>query len=185
MERGRVLILFAHPAFDRSRVQRRLVEAVRDLPGVTLHDLYEVYPDFGIDVGREQRLLSAHDVIVFQHPLYWYSTPSLLKEWQDLVLEHGWAYGTGATALRGKRFLSVVTTGGREASYGRNGLNRFTIREFLVPIEQTAFLCGMDYVPPFVVYGTHAMTEDDAKRRGEDYRRLIEALRDGSLKPPS
>jgi len=84
-----VLILFAHPALEKSRVNRRLVAAVQGLEGVTFHDLYEAYPDFYIDVKHEQRLLEAHDIIAFQHPLYWYSTPSLLKEWQDLVLEHG------------------------------------------------------------------------------------------------
>jgi hypothetical protein len=34
-----VLVLLAHPAFRRSRVNRALAEAIRDLPGVTLHDL--------------------------------------------------------------------------------------------------------------------------------------------------
>ena len=81
-----ILILFGHPAYDRSRVQRRLAEAVSDLPGVTFHDLYELYPDFDVDVPREQELLSAHDAIVLQHPFFWYSTPALVKEWEDLVL---------------------------------------------------------------------------------------------------
>lgn len=38
---SRVLIVFAHPALQNSRVNRRLFEEVRSLPGVTLHDLYE------------------------------------------------------------------------------------------------------------------------------------------------
>ena len=68
---SRILVLFAHPALEKSRVNRRLVQAVRDLDGVTLHDLYEAYPDLDIDVAREQELLTLHDVIVFQHPFYW------------------------------------------------------------------------------------------------------------------
>jgi glutathione-regulated potassium-efflux system ancillary protein KefG len=79
----RVLILFAHPVLERSRVNRRLLEAVKDLDGVTIQDLYEAYPTLAIDVQREQDLLLAHDVIVFQHPFYWYSVPAILKEWQD------------------------------------------------------------------------------------------------------
>src|SRR5688572_33193483 len=98
----RVLILFAHPVLERSRVNRRLVEAVTGLDDVTVHDLYETYPTLSIDVRREQALLLEHDVVVAQHPFYWYSTPSVLKEWQDLVLEHGWAYGHGGTRLHGK-----------------------------------------------------------------------------------
>ncbi len=92
-----ILILFAHPALEKSRVNRHLVAGVRDLPGVTFHDLYEAYPDFNILVPHEQELLEAHDVVVLQHPFYWYSTPALVKEWEDLVLQHGWAYGTGGT----------------------------------------------------------------------------------------
>ena len=144
----RLLILFAHPAFEKSRVNRRLVEAVRSLSGVTFHDLYEQYPDFDIDVRHEQKLLVEHDVIVMQHPLYWYSTPALLKEWQDLVLEHGWAYGGGGTALRGKLLLTATTAGGSEEAYCRTGQNSRTLRELLAPIERTAALCGMTYLPP-------------------------------------
>jgi glutathione-regulated potassium-efflux system ancillary protein KefG len=176
-----VLILFAHPALEKSRVNRHLLTAVRDLEHVTVHDLYEAYPDFQIDVEREQALLTAHEVVVFHHPFYWYSTPPLLKQWQDLVLEHGWAYGSAGTALRGKTFLSVVTTGGREAAYQEGGYNRFTMRQLLAPIEQTARLCGMDFLPPFVVHGTHRITPDDVAAHARDYADVITALRDGTL----
>jgi len=178
---SRILILFAHPALDKSRVNRRLVDAVRGIEGVTFHDLYEEYPDFFVDVRREQALLDQHDVVVMQHPFYWYSTPALLKQWEDLVLEHGWAYGSGGTALAGKRLLSAITTGGRETAYQRGGYNRYAIRELLAPIEQTARLCGMDYLPPFVAYGTHGMAADDVQRHADDYLAVIVALRDGTL----
>jgi len=177
----RVLILFAHPALEKSRVNRPLAAAVRGLAGVTFHDLYEAYPDFDVDVRREQGLLTAHDLVVFQHPFYWYSTPALVKQWEDLVLEHGWAYGTGGTALRGKTWLSAVTTGGREAAYQHDGYNRFTIRELLAPLEQTARLCGMQFLPPFVVHGTHRLDQADIDRAAAEYRRAIEALRDDRL----
>jgi glutathione-regulated potassium-efflux system ancillary protein KefG len=175
---NRVLVLFAHPAQERSRVNRILVEGIRNLPGVTVHDLYEAYPELDIEVQREQELLLAHDVIVFQHPFFWYSTPAILKEWQDLVLEHGWAYGSTGNALHGKRMLNAVTTGGREVAYAREGHNHFTMRELLVPLEQTARLCGMRYLAPFVVHGTLGMTREQADRHASDWRRIIEALRD-------
>lgn len=178
---NRIFILFAHPALEKSRVNEVLVRAVRDLDGVTFHDLYEVYPEFDIDAKREQGLLGAHDVLVLHHPFFWYSTPAILKEWQDLVLEHGWAYGHAGTALRGKKVLSVVTTGGREVAYKQDGYNRFTMRELLAPIEQTAYLCGMDYLPPFVVHGTHGMELPEIETHARDYRRALEALRDGAL----
>ena len=176
-----VLVLFAHPALEKSRVNRRLAAAVADLPGVTLHDLYEAYPDFDVDVKREQDLLAAHDVLVVQHPFYWYSTPALVKQWEDLVLEHGWAYGTGGTALRGKRWLNAVTTGGREAAYATGGMNRFTMRQLLAPLDQTAQLCGMIFLPPFVVHGTHRLADQEIAAAAEEYRAVVEALRDDRL----
>lgn len=177
----RVLILFAHPALEKSRVNRRLAAGVQDLDGVTFHDLYEEYPDFAIDVPREQRLLVEHDIIVLQHPFFWYSTPAMLKEWQDLVLQHGWAYGSEGKKLEGKRALNVLTTGGRESAYQTDGYNQFTMRQFLVPLQQTFRLCGVEYLPPFVVHGTLKMPPEQMQLHVEDYRRLLEALRDDRL----
>ncbi len=175
-------MLFAHPVLERSRVNRRLLDAIKGLEGVTIHDLYEVYPTMAIDARVEQELLLQHDVIVFQHPFYWYSSPAILKEWQDLVLEHGWAYGDGGTKLRGKITLNAITTGGPEAAYRKGGYNRFTIRELLAPWDQTAYLCGMRFLAPFAVHAALRVTDDaDLAASRADYVRLIEALRDDRL----
>lgn len=149
---------------------------------MTIHDLYEMYPNFHIDVKFEQDLLLAHDIIVFHHPFYWYSSPAILKEWQDLVLEYGFAYGQGGIALHGKKFLTAITTGGGEQAYCRRGYNRFTVRELLAPFEQTAQLCGIEYLPPFIVYGTHKLREQhQIAKHAEDYRTAIVALRDDTI----
>jgi len=174
-----ILVLLAHPSLDRSEVNRPMADAVRGLEGVTLVDLYAEYPDFQIDIDREQAQLLAHDVIVFQHPLYWYSTPAILKEWQDLVLEHGFAYGSEGTALHGKVFFNALTAGGLEVAYCAQGYNHFTIRELLHPVEQTAALCGMIYLPPFALFGSRtAVEEGRVGRHIGDWVRLLEAVRD-------
>lgn len=180
-DRYSVLVLFAHPALEISRVNRRLLAAVEQAEGVTLHDLYEAYPDFDVVVEEEQQRLSASDIIVLQFPFYWYSTPALLKQWQDLVLEHGWAYGEHGTALQGKTLVCVMTTGGRAESYGREGYNRFTIREFLRPLEQTARLCGMRFLAPFVLQGTLNLPEESIEAHVGAYAELLRALHEGSL----
>lgn len=178
----RILVLFAHPAFQKSRINRPLAAAARQLPGVTFRDLYEEYPQYQIDVAREQSLLIEHDVIVFQHPFYWYSCPALLKEWLDLVLEHGFAYGAGGTRLENKLFMSALTTGGPEAAYSRDGYNRFTMRELLAPFEQTASLCGMIWLPPFVIHGSIRLTDPpEIAQHVADYTRILTALRDRTL----
>jgi glutathione-regulated potassium-efflux system ancillary protein KefG len=175
----RVLVLFAHPVLERSRVNRRLADAIRGLEGVTFRDLYELYPSFSIDVQAEQEQLVAHDVIVFQHPFYWYSCPAILKEWQDLVLEHGWAYGVGGSKLRDKITLNAITTGGPATAYRKGGYNRFTVRELLTPWDQTAYLCGMKFLAPFVVHGSlRVVGDDDLATHRTNYVKVIEALRD-------
>jgi glutathione-regulated potassium-efflux system ancillary protein KefG len=178
-----VLVLYCHPTPHRSKLNRAWIEAIRDLRGVTVHDLYESYPDFAIDVPREQALLVQHRVIVFQHPFYWYSTPALLKEWQDHVLTFGWAYGPGGTALRGKTLLSALTTGGPEAAYRPDGMHGTTVRALLAPIAQTARLCGMTYPPPFVVHAALRLEDQAIAASASAYRAVIEALVDGRFVP--
>lgn len=176
-----VLVLFAHPAQHKSRVNVRLADAIQDLPSITLHNLYSAYPRFDIDVEREQALLSQHDIIVWQHPFFWYSTPAILKEWQDLVLEHGWAYGRRGKALVGKKLMCALSTGASEEAYHPQGHNRFTIRQFLAPAEQTALLCGMQFLPPFVVHATHRLSSAQIDDHAACYRQTLLALRDGRL----
>jgi len=178
----RILILLAHPSLERSEVNQPMADAARGLDGVTLLDLYAEYPDGQIDIDREQQRLLAHDVIVFQHPLYWYSTPAILKHWQDLVLEHGFAYGTEGTALHGKRFFNTLTAGGAEAAYRAEGYNHFTIRELLHPLEQMASLCGMIYLSPFCLFGARtAVEEGRVAQHVNDWLRLLVALRDDRI----
>ena len=87
----------------KSRVNKYLIEHIEDIGDVTFHDLYQLYPELDIDVKAEQQLLEMHDFIIFHYPFFWYSAPAILKEWQDLVLEHGWAYGHEGKALKDKR----------------------------------------------------------------------------------
>jgi glutathione-regulated potassium-efflux system ancillary protein KefG len=171
-----VLIQFAHPALEKSRVNRLLIEAVSDLPFVTVNDLYEQYPDFDIDIDREQELLLKHEYILLHHPFYWYSAPAIIKQWEDLTLEHGWAYGREGNALVGKKLMNVISAGGRQEAYTELGYNQFTMRQFLAPFEQTASLCKMIYLPPFVVHGTHRITEEGIQTATQQYRTLVERL---------
>jgi putative NADPH-quinone reductase len=183
MKRARsIQVLYAHHSPRRSEVNAPLAAAAADIEGVTLKDLYAEYPDFHIDVDREQADLLAHDVLVFLHPLYWYSTPAILKEWQDLVLEHGFAYGTGGTALHGKLFFDALTAGGPESAYCAVGYNHFPIGELLRPLEQTASLCGMTWLPPFALFAARrAVEEGRLEKHVRDWVRVLEALRDDRL----
>ena len=181
----KILVLHAHPRLSSSVVQRAMLRAIEGLDDVTLVDLYAEYPDFAIDVAREQQRLLAHDVIVLQHPFYWYSAPSIIKEWQDLVLENGWAYGPGGTRLAGRFLMSAISTGGPEQVYHHDGRNRFTVAEFLAPFNQTAHLCSMAWLAPFVIHAGRRMAPAQLSTATEGYRDLIVGLRDATIDPLS
>lgn len=177
-----ILVLYAHPRTERSQANRRLKRVAEGVDGVTVVDLYAEYPTYEIDVDREQDRLSRHDAIVFQHPVYWYSAPALLKEWIDLVLEWRWAYGPDGIALQGKLWLNAVTAGGSQAAYGPEGRNRLDLRALFSPFEQTAMLCGMSYLPPFALFDANDRRERavlDAHAAG--YAKLLRDLREHTI----
>jgi len=177
----RILILFAHPALEKSRVNRLLIEGMDNMEGITFHDLYEAYPELDIDVREEQKLLEDHDIIIFHHPFYWYSTPAIIKEYLDLVLEHGWAYGSEGNALKGKWLMNLTTTGGQEKAYCEIGSNRFTVRQLLAPMEQTACLCKMTYLPPFVIHGTFGISKEDVLKQKKELLSLFDTFINAEL----
>jgi len=177
----KILIIFAHPALQKSRIHRRLTDSLKNLHGITVNNLYENYPDFYIDIIREQQLLIEHDIIVWQHPFYWYSSPAILKEWFDLVLQNGFAYGVKGRSLEGKQVLSVISAGGAKELYSKKGSNQYTINEFLVPFKQSANLCRMEYLPPFVIFTSQNLKSEDIEFYSTRYKKLLLALRDEQL----
>ncbi|MBL8328093.1 MAG: NAD(P)H-dependent oxidoreductase [Rubrivivax sp.] len=156
-----ILVIAAHPQLHHSRVNAALMAAAqRAAPGrVDVCDLYAAYPDYFIDVPREQERLSRARLVVWQHPVHWYSMPALMKLWLDEVFSFGWAYGPGGTALRGKDLWLALSTGGAAESYQPNGHNRHFFDAFLPPYEQTAALAGLRLLPPLVLHGAHRVSE--------------------------
>ncbi len=169
-----ILIVYAHPHPGRSEANRVLLDAVRDLPSVRLHSLYDRYPDFSIDVQAEQALLEPARLVVWQHPLYWYSVPALLKLWFETVLVRGWAYGSGGTALAGKDCLWVTTTGATDEAYSPQGKHAHPFRAFMPPIEQTARFCAMNWLQPFTVHGAHKIDYEALAAHGRRYREVLQ-----------
>jgi glutathione-regulated potassium-efflux system ancillary protein KefG len=178
---AKILLLFAHPALEKSRVHAAMLEHVQQIEDITINDLYQQYPFFDINTDREQQLLLSHDIFIFQHPFYWYSVPAIIKQWQDLVLEHGWAYGKKGHMLQGKKIFHALTTGGRAESYRKEGYNAYSIQDFLRPVERTAKLCRMEYWPPYVIHGTHRMNENDIDLQATQYASLLSGLRDDKI----
>jgi putative NADPH-quinone reductase len=174
---AKLIVYYTHPGQQYSRANAAMAAAVRALPDLTFVDLYADYPRHDIDVGREQQRLIEHDVIMFQFPLYWYSTPSLLKEWQDLVLQHGFAYGHGGDELAGKTLVLAITAGGARDAYSDQGYQQHTLRTFLTPLEQTAQLCQMRFATPYVLFeALAAEAEGEIASHVSGYRELTLAI---------
>jgi len=110
-----------------------------------------------------------------------YGAPALLKQWIDLVLEYGWAHGKRGDFLQDKIIFNALTAAGTRKGYATDGYNRFTIREFLAPFDQTAALCKMIYLPPFVVPGTHLLTTEELSKHAARYRTLLVRLVQGNF----
>lgn len=170
-----VLVIAAHPAIAHSHVNRPLLKAAQSLQApppaarVEVRDLYRLYPDYLIDVAAEQAALARARLVVWQHPIHWYSMPPLMKLWLDEVLAFGWAYGPGGTALRGKDLWLVASTGGPEESYRPDSYNRYFFDAFMPPYEQTAALCGMRFLPPMLLHGAHRATPQQVVEHARVY----------------
>ncbi|MFT3925021.1 MAG: glutathione-regulated potassium-efflux system oxidoreductase KefF [Myxococcales bacterium] len=171
-----IALIYAHPYPDRSRANRALLSAVAGLPDLEVRSLYDLYPDFAIDVESEQELLLRAELIVWQHPFYWYSVPALMKHWFDKVLARGWAYGEDGNALKGKTCLWVTTTGGDEDAFSPAGMHAFPFGAFVPPVEQTARFCQMHWAPPLVLHGAHRVSNVELTAAAERYREMVSML---------
>ena len=173
-----IYVIAAHPAWRESRVNRPLMEAARPLPRVQLQDLYASYPDYAIDVAKEQAALAKARLVVLLHPIQWYSMPALQKLWLDEVLSYGWAYGEGASRLQGKDLWLVASTGGPEASYHPQGYNRYFFDAFLPPYEQSAALCGMRFLPPMILHGARSVAAEVVSQHVQTFRQRLQSYPD-------
>jgi glutathione-regulated potassium-efflux system ancillary protein KefG len=170
---GRILFIVAHPYLEKSRANKSVVRALEGIDGVTMHNLYDRYPYFHIDVPYEKQLLLSHEIIVVQHPMYWYSMPALLKLWLDDVFESGWAYGPGGDKLKGKKLMVSITMGGPEDAYTSTGYNRYNTGTFLAAWDQTAHLCQMQWLEPVLFHGSIRATPADIESYAQKVRSRV------------
>ena len=170
---ARIALIYSHPYPNRSHAGRALLGAVSNLEGLKVRSLYERYPDFSIDVAKEQALLREAELVVWQYPVFWYGPPPLMSLWFEKVLARGWAYGKGGDALRGKSCLWVPTTGGDDNAYREGGMHGHSFDKFIPPVEQTARFCGMSWLTPLILHGSHHATDEQLAERGREYRRCL------------
>ena len=172
-----ILVVLAHPYPGRSRACAALVEAIRDLPDLEVRSLYDLYPDFDVDRAAEQAALARAGLVVWLHPIFWYTAPALMKHWFEEVLVRGFAYGPDGSTLKGKDVLWTATTGGDDVAYGAEGRHKRAFEDFVPVVEQTARYCGMNWLPPFVVKGAHEVDAESLAASGRELRARLESWR--------
>lgn len=170
----KIMVIIAHPDLTQSQANKAFAHELQEQADITVRDLYKEYPNWTIDVAKEQQLLLQYDRIVFQFPFYWYSCPPLLKKWFDDVLTYGWAFGPGGDHLKGKQFMLATTTGGKEHGYHAGGDNWFTIDELFRPIQTTLLRCNGTFLPTFVTYNTTYATADYLAQEAKRYAAFIQ-----------
>ncbi|AIQ17567.1 MULTISPECIES: NAD(P)H-dependent oxidoreductase [Paenibacillus] len=169
----KTLVIITHPNFEQSVVNKRWTEELQGLADVTVHNLHAAYPTEEIDVEREHQLMLEHDRIVLQFPFYWYSSPPLLKKWQDHVLTYGWAIGSEGNKLHGKELMFAVSTGAPKENYHAEGSNKYTVEELLRPLEATGNLIGTLVLPPFIQYGMMGISEEELEISAREYAKAV------------
>ena len=173
----KVALIHGHPYPNRSRAGRVLLDHVRELPGLEVRSLYDLYPDFNIDVAAEQESLLAAELIIWQAPFYWYGVPALMSLWFEKVLAHGWAYGEGGRALEGRSVFWVTTTGGPAETYRPGALHGHPFSAFIPAIAQTAAFCHMNWIdPPMILHGAHRLSPEQLHQEARRYRARVEEL---------
>ncbi|MFF2479702.1 NAD(P)H-dependent oxidoreductase [Paenibacillus sp. NPDC058071] len=173
----KTLVIVAHPNMEASNWHKSWVKELQKHDDITIHELYKTYPDENIDISKEQQLIESHDRIIFQYPIFWYSTPSLLKKWFDSVLQYGWAFGPEGTKTAGKEIGVATSTFGTAESYQATGFNRFTLQEILRPMEALAHFISASYLPHYSINDTSDITEERLVQSSIDYVQHIKTVK--------
>ena len=170
-----ILIVSGHTDLNNSVANKKILQELnKRLPHIEIDYLSILYPDYKIDVIKEQNKLLKADIIVLQYPLFWYSMPSLLEKWMEETFKHGFSHGSTGDKLKGKKLIASLTTGAPVQAYSN-------IEDFLKPIKATCKLCQIEYVGNIVTYGVSYQLRNKQGKEIEDKaidhaNRLIELL---------
>jgi len=178
-EKTKTLVIVIHPEMKGSSINKRWVEELKKFPeNYTVHDLHEVYPDENIDVLAEQQLIEQYHKIVFQFPFYWFNCPPLFKKWLDVVLTHGWAYGSkSGFKVSGKKIALAISLGSDEDEYGSSGVYKYSLDELTRPFELTFEYVKAEYRPFFAYYGfEYKSSEEWIEKSVDQYLEFLKAF---------
>jgi NAD(P)H dehydrogenase (quinone) len=135
-----------------------------------------ISPDIQIELDK----LMECDLLVLNFPLFWFSTPAILKGWIDRVLVSGAVYGGtrfyDRGGLRGKRAIVSVTLGGQQHMFGNDGIHGSLEGMLRHPLQGTLAYTGLDVLAPFVGWHVPYATNEDRLALLNAWRERLRSL---------
>jgi putative NADPH-quinone reductase len=172
---NKTLILLFHPDITKSRANAALAAAARQLPDTEVIDMQARYPDGQIgmftDGAAEAGMLLGAARIVLQFPIQWYSTPALLKAWQDAVLTRMYYVkaSTEGAQLAGTPLMIAATAGNVAEAYAPGGQNHYTTGEIMTPLKAMAHRCGLPWHEPHILFAAGHLSDRALEDAAEHY----------------
>lgn len=165
---SKVLVVSGHPDLNDSLANKTILNELENkLDNIEIVYLDKEYPDFKIDVEKEQARLLEADIIVLQYPVFWYHLPSILERWMEQVFQHGFSHGSTGDKLKGKKLIASFTTGAPNELYHRDGPMGYEIEDFLPALKATCNLTQMDFSGYVYTGGVSYQSRNDEKIANE------------------
>lgn len=169
----KTLVVFAHPYLEHSNSNAELINFYVRHQHFTLRDLYEEYPNFHIAAFRERKRIKNYERFIFQFPLIWFGMPPLLKLWIDEVFDRDWLKDENYNPLEGKEVYILVTTGGKERSFHKNGTYKFTVEELIsgLIVSLSVFKANVKNIK--VVYEANKLSKKEIIIHKQEFSELL------------
>jgi NAD(P)H dehydrogenase (quinone) len=106
------------------------------------------------DIQLELEKLLWADLLILNFPLFWCSTPAILKGWIDRVFVSGTVYGGkrfyNRGGLRGKQAMLSLTLGGQQSMFEQQGIHGPMDEMLKHLLQGTLAYAGMTVLRPFI-----------------------------------
>jgi NAD(P)H dehydrogenase (quinone) len=132
-------------------------------------------------LGEIEKLLWC-DLLILNFPLFWFSTPAILKGWIDRVLISGLTYGGkrfyDRGGLKGRKAMLTLTLGGQPHMLADDGIHG-RLEDMLRPLQRgTLYYTGMSVLPPFVAWHVPYISDQARADDLQAYEKRLGQLND-------
>lgn len=122
---------------------------------------------FNAEIEKQLQDVQWCDLLILQFPLWWFSTPAIMKGWIDRIMVKGVAYGGGKWYDRGgfsgRRAMLSLTTAAYSEMCAPRSING-AMDVILWPLQHGVLrFCGFETLAPNIIWS--ATYIDDAARQ--------------------